>query len=307
MSGGKYLTPAGIGAYGPSFTANTAASAASFEVCKWNNAKTICTVMQAAVAVGGDPILTIDGVEKKFTMPLHKLTLLLRTEELSVQVSVFPGEAADEQWIDRVLVTSLDGEVVADINIRKDLNDFDREKEPVNALETLTARAPWLSEPALSLPRDSDALVPIEGLKCCKAFPRQFDHHSNVSFILMRVLAANKSSEQKDQLAPRSEGLLFSSKSVGFMVSSVSAFEYYWADQKDTRALKYAHLDINFFSMSRSHTFKGLLPELWGPDASHTECAVGGKQASKMNFGPFTRPGLPIEPELQRMILDTPF
>merc|ERR1711964_276406 len=90
---------------------------------------------------------------------------------------------------------------------------------------------------------------------------QHFAHPHNVSFHIFRLKAPEHT---MDQSAPSREGVLITSASLKILVASTPAFEYYWEDRNDDRALQYAHLDFDLLDMQELSSFTGLLPEVWG-------------------------------------------
>lgn len=222
----------------------------------------------STASVGGDPVTKYQGKEYKFELPEGQLTPLLHTKDLIVHASAFAGESAGEQWIDRFMVQSADGEEVVDVRIRKDIIGFKRDKEVPGLFETLLVRAPWVGEGMLGFPSD-DKLIHWGKLM----FQGQpFMHPKNITFDLFRIQNPSAISFP----TPRREGLVITCDSVKLVITSTSALEYYWEDPNDFHAVKFAHLDMDVIDMKDPSTFRGLLPEVWGliPAATGTKSST---------------------------------
>jgi hypothetical protein len=168
----------------------------------------------------------------------------------------FAGDADDEQWIERVVIDSVEGIRILEVTIRKDIGQFERAKEPLGSLETIEAKVPWHSDQ-----------------------PILFDEHGSWewgNFILAGETLAHESSQVEldvmvfktpsaiDQAAPKRAGVLVTTPVAKFVIVSSSAHEMYYVDDDDKRALQYAHLDVEFLHMDHPAKWGGLLPEVWG-------------------------------------------
>jgi len=213
------------------------------------------------ISAGGDPVTTFRGVEYKFLLPLGQLTTLLKTKDLILKASAFAGEAADEQWMDRMVVESAAGEQVVDISVRRDIATFDRSKEVPGTLESVEVRVPWMSDKLLTWPSSDDRIVQGRGWALSGY---EYAHPHNIVFDLFRVDNPHPVTYNFDASKPHREGVMIMSDSVKIMIVSTSALEYYYLDADDQRAMKYAHLDIEIIDMVNESSFTGMLPEVWG-------------------------------------------
>jgi hypothetical protein len=213
-----------------------------------------CHVRDAVGAgVGGDPITYFNGAEYKFLITNGQLTKLLQTQDLVVSASGFPGEEADEQWIDRIVVETTGGEIVADIKIRN-MTNFDKSKAMPLSLETLELKLLWHEDGLVQWTKD-EALLPW-GKFMMKPYP--FEHPQNVTLDLLQ------SQDHRMEGVPRREALIITSASMRMAIMSAAAFEFYYNDEADYRGWKYAHLDIEFLELKNVSSWSGLLPEIWG-------------------------------------------
>lgn len=198
-----------------------------------------------------------DGVEYKFDLPMGQLTTLLQTKDLIVRATPFPGELPAEQWIKQIVVDTWDGERIVDVKIRPDIVSFNRTQEMPQSFETLEVRATWWGEQLLTFPTKGEDIV-IWGSFMMAGHP--YEHPKNIIFDLVRI----QHTEGMDASKPRREGVIITCESVKIMIVSTSAWEYYWEDSNDTRALKHSHLDFELLDMQNPSSFTGLLPEIWG-------------------------------------------
>jgi len=231
-------------------------------------------ITPTGAGVGGDPITHFHGVEYKFSILNHELTELLRTEDLVVRASCFPGDQAEEQWIGWIVVESTDGEPLADIKIRNMTEMDASDGLPRSSLETLKLSLPWLQKSLVSFEVDEADLVEFSNFKV-----RPFHHpHKGVGIDLMKI----SDYHEVQPSLPRREGLLITGASLSMFISSSSAREYYWTDIDDHRAWKYAHLDIEFLDTKNTSSWTGLLPEIWGikPRSDASNQALVKAQAS---------------------------
>jgi len=201
------------------------------------------------------------GVEHKFVLPTGQLTTLLETKDLLLRASPFDGEAADEQWIERIVVDSAAGERVVEVAIRHLEPDTinSRSNESPGSLATLEVTAPWWKEGLLTFPTNNDDLIDVGTYLFSK---QHYAHPHNVSFDIFRVKPPQV--DRANESGPTREGILITSDSLKVVVMSTPAFEYYWEDDNAEREIRYAHLDFDLFDMKGLSSFNGLLPEVWG-------------------------------------------
>lgn len=205
--------------------------------------------------VEGDPITHYAGVEHKFYLPLGKMTTLLENENFTMRATAFPGQAPDEQWIDRIVVDAKNGERVVDVTIRKDIASFNRKTHDANTLETIQVKAPWMGSG--KLPFAVDSLAKLRNYHFSGA---PYTHSQGISFDIFRVLPV----EGQDDNAPTREGLMVTSGATKFVIISSSALEYYYEDAHGPNPYVYAHLDMELLHTPDVSTCSGLLPEVWG-------------------------------------------
>jgi len=216
--------------------------------------KPVCTTVGVA-SVNGDPITTFGGVERTFSLPNFQLTTLLGTNDILVRGAAFPGEADDEQWIGQVIVESVSGRRLVDVEVRRDIYSPHRALLPAGSFKTLKVSAP---DEGLLTFSTNDAETVQWGRFIFPGAPCVYP--GNVTIDLLRLLDHSAASESTLQR----EGVLISSKSIVLCISSASALEYYWGDENKYRSLKYAHLDLEVLYAKDVTSWTGLLPEVWG-------------------------------------------
>lgn len=262
-----------------------------------------------AAYVGGDPITIFRGVEYKFEMPNFQLLPLLQTSDLVLRGSAFPGEAAEEQWIEQVTVETLEGEMLLDVKIRHDIADFRRNDKLAGSFDTVEIRAPYWATGLLTMPENEGecgSRVPTDGQKVSAAdeclqtdkyvISPEFVHPQDIVIQPFRI---KNPAIGLDSATPFIEGVYIACKSMKLAVTSSSALEFYWDDKDDHRALKYAHLDIQFLDMQNASSWTGLLPEVWGLVPGPSTASVGQPRSEES----VTESSMDPSRELQRLIL----
>jgi len=106
--------------------------------------------------VGDDPITFYNSVFRRFLLPEGVLVPLLRTHEFELQGSAGKTEGQD-QWIDRLAVTDLDGHPVLSVALRADLDDFDGSLHDGVSMESLNVTLDWLGGIPLTKMPTSDS------------------------------------------------------------------------------------------------------------------------------------------------------
>eukprot|EP00930_Biecheleria_cincta_P097181 TRINITY_DN88900_c0_g1_i1.p1 TRINITY_DN88900_c0_g1~~TRINITY_DN88900_c0_g1_i1.p1 ORF type:complete len:1243 (-),score=126.99 TRINITY_DN88900_c0_g1_i1:171-3776(-) len=194
-------------------------------------------------SVSGDPVTWYGDHRAEFKLPLGQLTTMLETPDVIVAAAPFEG-AKKEQWIGRVVVMLPEtGEVFTQVDIKRDLLDFERSSEP-EELETMTT------------------LVSPNSVRGTPPFDAQFTHPGGL------IMQYGKHKCQKELCQ---EFAVIMSKSAKISIQSASAVEYYG---EGADALVHAHLDLMVFDMIDSHRFGGLLPEMWGIKPMTNETAA---------------------------------
>jgi len=207
-------------------------------------------VTAALASVAGDPITYYgQAIRREFKITAGgPLTTLLKVPDMHVLATAVEG-SGEEQWLDRISVTTPAGEEVVNVAIKSNLFDFNRSALPPNAFETLSVKMDWwFSRPLAIMPPADEYYVHWHGLR--------------VAFGRARGTPLD---------APRREMVMVVSRFVNVYITSSSAHEYY---EQAYLAYKYAHLDVLLGDMRNHSSFKGLLPELWGftqPNAGESE------------------------------------
>lgn len=191
----------------------------------------------------GDPITWHGNVREEFWLPNAVLSPLIRAPDLNVFASSRPGHT-DDQWIDRIVITSVANEEVLDVSIKKNLTYYDRAALPENSFETLDVKMEWMQEEKMEVMPPGDA---------------QFDHWRGIRLGFGRV---RHFGQLKAGPAPRREAIYVTSKSLKILILSSSAREYFL--ESGELALEFSHLDIEIMEIADESKLTGILPELWG-------------------------------------------
>lgn len=192
-------------------------------------------------AAVGDPLATYGNERVMFLLPVGVLTLLFESTHMKVFGTTFQGSHDEEQWIDRVVVTTKKDKKIIDMSIKKDLVHFNRSTLVPNAFETLNI-VMWDARP-----------TPL------KVFPPP-DGYFYQEGVTVAFLKQNWDREQD---APQRECAWIGTALSKVIVCSASAREHF--GELGLGGRKYAHLDIEVVDMhSEREALSGVLPELWG-------------------------------------------
>lgn len=207
----------------------------------------VFTVIPGA-GVGGDPVSWYGNLRTEFNLPIGTHTVLLQMPDLVVLAWPFEGKGED-QWIERVLVASNTGELIVEVQVRRDLMDFDRTKQERNAFETLDVVVGPSAFPS--------RLVHIPN------YDEQIDHPEGfiTKFARIGAWTPRGAACLQSKYWPCRENLHVVGGYGMVSVESSSAIEYYGNTEE---AMKHIHLDIDIQDMVRPETFGGVLPEIWG-------------------------------------------
>jgi hypothetical protein len=217
--------------------------------------------------VVGDPVTWHGNVREEFSLPTDRLSPLLRSPDMHVFASARPGHEEDE-WIDRVVITSAAGDTVLDVSMKRNLTYFDRATMPPNAFETLSVRMDWATNGHLSVMPPADA---------------QFTHSSGISLGFGRV---RHFGQIKAGDAPRREGVYVVSNSLKVLIISSAAREYF--TESKHLGMEYSHLDLEIMQVADPLSLGGILPELWGlqPMSEETKALRKNLPTEQFNDGP---------------------
>lgn len=197
-------------------------------------------------SVQGDPVTWHGNVREEFILPPGTLSPLLKSPDMQVLASSRPGHAEDE-WIDRVVITSAAGEHIVDVSIKRDLTYFDRAELPPNSFETLDVKMEW------SYPNGGMVNIMPPG-------DAQFNHWSGISLGFGRV---RHFGQLKAGTAPRREAVYVVSNSLKILILSSSAREYF-LEKGEHLSMEHSHLDLELMELGDQSNLTGILPELWG-------------------------------------------
>jgi len=194
-------------------------------------------------SVSGDPITWHGNVREEFWLPHTVLSPLIRSPDMQVLASSVPGHKED-QWINRIVITSGLGEPVLDVKIIKNLTYFNRGSLPPNAFETLDVKMEWWRPGVVGIMPPGDA---------------QFNHWSGISMGFGRV---RHYGQLNAGAAPRREAVYIVSKHLKILILSSAAREYFL--ESGHLGMEYSHLDLEIMEIADQKQITGILPELWG-------------------------------------------
>jgi len=204
--------------------------------------------------VYGDPVTYYKGKKTEFVLPLDEQTLMLRTPDMHVFATPLQGRHGDEQWIGSIMVTSPEGDLVVQIDIKNDI------------VERIAAAAVSQNITGDGFETLDVRMAPRGSLPLQKVPPadQYYTHPSGVHVLFGRTKKPAKET-------PRREGVVVHGGYAKLHVMSTSAWEFYG---QTSDAYKYAHLDFEVFDMRKQETFDGLLAELWGITTMSNETAA---------------------------------
>lgn len=228
--------------------------------------------ISASAAAGNDPIARLGDTVREFELPLHTLTPLMTTPELTIHGSVFPGNP-EEQWFGRMVFSVPADSRFLEIRVKNDLEHVNTSKVPPMSFSTLDIH---LGYGDLEMPSHMgrvpglDAKIPFHFLGHHVAVRRMRRHHS------VRFSTAGGFHRECVDVA---------GVSLHFYVCSAPADEYY--GDSHHLSLRYMHLDIGIIEVLDIKKLTGLLPELWGiqPMSASTEsCIKEDKSLNKVDI-----------------------
>jgi len=188
----------------------------------------------ASLFAGGDPVTYFGGKKFKFWMPLHTELELLRTPEMTLYGTVFPGPKSDQQWFDYFKVAFPDGTPVAQVSVKRDRYSN----------RTLSSRCASRRFETLDIFLGSST-SPLKEMK-----KMEISAGKSVRF---EINCRNQAS--------RTEYLYFETPSIVFVITSSHAGVEFPDDAQ--LAFKYTHLDFIVLETVRPQSFSGILPEIW--------------------------------------------
>jgi len=211
--------------------------------------------VNAAAASGSDPVTTFGGKKYKFTLPLNVYVPLISTSEFVLHGSTFEGGGSWEQWFDRMLVTSLDGQRWVSVAVKKNLLSFNKSSAPKRAFQSLevTLGHGSVDKPSVvSVVEGPDVIVPYDWLNVRIRF-KPLSFYSRFNFDSVRSLTIGKA---------RRECVEIEGQDLALFVCTSPANEYYGNFRY--LSIVYAHLDVAVQDISNYTCLDGLLPQLWG-------------------------------------------
>jgi len=187
--------------------------------------------------VGDDPLTYYGGVAQKFYLPDGALIELFATSEFRVRGAAF--NLGPDQWIKRLVLESLEGEAVASVAIRSDLEGLKQGEVPDDHFSTLNISLDWLGLPLKAIPTpDSYAYA-----------------WNNVVFAFMRVPDFYIGEAQVEMM-------VIDGWSARVVIMAVAGPVEEGEDE--SLAARYAHLDFVMHLKQQDETCEGILPEIWG-------------------------------------------
>lgn len=249
------------------FSVNTDATGATAVIRTITIADDGLSVMLAV----SDPITIYKGKKTKFWLPLHTLMPLVKTPDVTIMASVFPGPSPDQQWFDRFIIFTPSGEQVADVRLAPQVTNRSGQIRRCTVPGTLCQLEIFLSN------SDAPAVTAKKHL---------FDIYG------VKVGVGRQQVTQKVHGHPVIEFLAVETESITFIISAAHAGNEFPDDLQMQK--KYTHLDWITLDMKDETTWTGILPELWGvaplsdavaamkiaPTASSSTCADPGLQRS---------------------------
>eukprot|EP00930_Biecheleria_cincta_P016252 TRINITY_DN13296_c0_g1_i1.p1 TRINITY_DN13296_c0_g1~~TRINITY_DN13296_c0_g1_i1.p1 ORF type:complete len:455 (-),score=66.03 TRINITY_DN13296_c0_g1_i1:189-1553(-) len=242
------------------FTVTTDATGASAVI------RTI-TISDSGVSVifaVSDPITIYKGKKTKFWLPLHTLMPLVKTPDVTVMASVFPGPLIDQQWFDRFVILTTRGEQVAEVRLAPQVTNQSGQPRRCRVPGTLCQLEIFLSNSNAPTATANKHLFDIFGVK---------------------VGVGRQQVSQKVHGHPVIEFLVVETDSITFIISAAHAGNEFPHDAQMQK--KYTHLDWITLDIKDEIAWTGVLPELWGiaplsdevaamkvaPTASSSTCA----------------------------------
>eukprot|EP00930_Biecheleria_cincta_P099225 TRINITY_DN90863_c0_g1_i1.p1 TRINITY_DN90863_c0_g1~~TRINITY_DN90863_c0_g1_i1.p1 ORF type:complete len:538 (-),score=53.92 TRINITY_DN90863_c0_g1_i1:64-1677(-) len=210
--------------------------------------------------VVGDPVTWYGDVRTEFNLPMGEHSVLLQTPDMLVVAWPFEGRAED-QWIGKVLVASHTGDTVVEVEVKRNLTNFNRTKTGPDTFETLDIAVG---------PTDSPSR-----LTHIPSFDDQINHPQGFITKFSRISAWTPTGPACLQLewTPCRENVIVLSKYAKIFIESSSAVEYHGSSRE---TMDFTHLDVQVADMTSPQSFQGVLPELWGlrPMSKRTQAMI---------------------------------
>eukprot|EP00930_Biecheleria_cincta_P039690 TRINITY_DN27262_c0_g2_i1.p1 TRINITY_DN27262_c0_g2~~TRINITY_DN27262_c0_g2_i1.p1 ORF type:complete len:1548 (+),score=197.19 TRINITY_DN27262_c0_g2_i1:171-4814(+) len=202
---------------------------------------------------GHDPIARFGDRVVEFELPPGQLSPLLQTPDMKLHGETFEGGGSWEQWFNKMVLTSPDGDRWLQVSIKKNLLSFNRSKSPAGSFESLEVQLghgnisnPW----ATTELTETDTQIPYGFLGLHVRF-RKMERHWKNGVQFPTIGQASR------------ECMDVAGEVIHFYICSAPANEYLGAWQRYL-SIQYAHLDIAVLEVTNSSAVEGLFPELWG-------------------------------------------
>jgi len=203
------------------------------------------TVAPLVTGAGNDPIAQFGNVSQMFYLPVDVPVEILKTPEVKIVGVTFAGDD-NEQWFRRFVVSHVDGSLVAQVSIKRNLASFNRSKSRTSELESLDVKLGPLQVPVTSIPHEG----------------QHFQFSGNTRLTISRFSELHAHVRQWTIGRARREVVSIIGDHAAFHICASPASEYY--GPQSHLAIKYAHLDIIVRNVKDVNRIEGVLPELWG-------------------------------------------
>jgi len=244
-------------------------------------------------AAGQDPLVTFGDQSREFWLPVGKLTPIMHTRHMNILASTFAGSPY-EQWIDRIVVTNVDGLRLVEIAIKKDIYSYNKSEAKLslrNGFETMDVSVGMDASPMKEFPED----LPNGNKKwfrrlnfpvwvVCDKLQKVFN------YLPWHVSQFHIGNAQR-------EAVTITSPDARFVIVSSPATEYYGAFKH--LSVQYAHLDIHILNLKKRASIRGILPEIMGiqklsnrtkeltrPPWSTTDATCDSNEQDKQKYSP---------------------
>eukprot|EP00930_Biecheleria_cincta_P017332 TRINITY_DN13810_c0_g1_i1.p1 TRINITY_DN13810_c0_g1~~TRINITY_DN13810_c0_g1_i1.p1 ORF type:complete len:551 (-),score=64.27 TRINITY_DN13810_c0_g1_i1:161-1762(-) len=201
------------------------------------------TIVSAA-STGGDPLTIYNGNKTKFWLPLQGFFPLLRTPEIQLVASVFPGPNEDMQWFDRFIIFTAGGDKLVEVGVRR------KELSVVNRTRRRAFQAGRFQQLEVTLGR-SDR--PLEVLKQ--------ELYSVAGGSVMLAIASRHSEPPRFHMMPQFEYVQVQTESISCVLYGSHAGTEFPNDLE--LQAKYVHMDFWCNEMAGVESFTGILPQIW--------------------------------------------
>lgn len=237
--------------------------------------------VSAAGGAGADPVTWYGDQVHVFSLPVQTLLPLMSATDMVLHGQTFAYGGPWQQWFNRMVLSSPDGERWVEIRMKTDILEFNRSRAVKGAFESMevTLGHGSFDNPTFtSVVPSPDFQIPLNFLG--------FDIH---------FWKMNRNARVANSMigTAHRECMEVAGANVHFYICSAPAHEFYgW--QRDL-AVQYAHLDLAIIEVLDGEKLTGTLPELWGmqPMSKETEGYVIKEEAEK----PATSSLLPKLPE----------